>query len=84
MFITGCSMNFNSPVLGDPVPLFRLTLSLSQVCHGRTMADLGELRSEVGAWEDALLIEGQGGSDWGREIYYRDTSCLFALTASTT
>lgn len=91
-FFPASSTSFNSPVLGVPVPLFRLTLSLSQLCLGRTVlqpADLENLRSEVETWELALFAWGEAESsdmdehtDGGQEAYYRDTSRLFATIAS--
>ena len=83
----------NSPVLGVPVSLFRLTLSLKQQlqCPFRRDQDtIDQLRGEVEMWEAALLCNREldvelfpGDAVKNRQqSYYRDALYLFAVIAS--
>lgn len=91
MFFPGRSTSLNSPVLGIPASLFRLTLSLRQLCRKRSQQDqatLDQIRSEVEVWEAALLcdqdLKFSATSDRPncRERYYRDAGYLYAIIAS--
>ncbi|KAH6983706.1 fungal-specific transcription factor domain-containing protein, partial [Ilyonectria destructans] len=86
-----CSTSLNSPVLGVPVSLFRVTLSLRQQCRSRVSCDqaiLDQIQSEVEAWEVALRCDQQLSSSstneppCGQEKYYTDTGHLYAIIAS--
>lgn len=92
-FFPGTSKSFNSPVLGVPVCLFRITMLLRQFFRGGIVLDpleLEGLRSEVSTWEAVLLDEvkdrnglmAEAGSAYFQEKYTRDLSYLFALDAS--
>ncbi|CAI4215975.1 unnamed protein product [Parascedosporium putredinis] len=83
----------NSPVLGVPVSLFRLTLSLKQQLQNPFQRDqdtIDQLRGEVEMWEAALLCNREPTADLfpGDEVknrqqgYYNDVLYLFAVIAS--
>ncbi|KAF7563531.1 hypothetical protein G7046_g570 [Stylonectria norvegica] len=85
------STSLNSPVLGVPVSLFRLTLSLRQMCRNQGPQDravLEQLKAEVEVWEAALLCDQhlKFPTETGRlsyqERYYRDAGYLYAIIAS--
>ncbi|KAH7122081.1 hypothetical protein B0J13DRAFT_156198 [Dactylonectria estremocensis] len=90
-FFPGQSMSFNSPVLGIPVSLFRLAISLRQqyrvpFTQERT-AVLERVRSEVEVWEVALLCDQElklspDERPNGQERYYRDAAYLYAIIVS--
>lgn len=57
LFPTGSNI-LNSPVLGVPVPLFRLTITLKRLYQGTSQSDLVALhriRTEVEEWEMVVL-----------------------------
>ncbi|KAM5357003.1 hypothetical protein ACJZ2D_016715 [Fusarium nematophilum] len=90
MFFPRRPMSLNSPVLGIPVSIFRLTRSLRQQCRSRFPYDqaiLDMIRGEVVTWEEVLLTgqEPNGSTSEGtdrEERAYRDTGHLYAIIAS--
>ncbi|KAI5460586.1 hypothetical protein BGZ63DRAFT_473041 [Mariannaea sp. PMI_226] len=90
-FSLGNSTSLNSPVLGIPVSLFRLSLFLRRQYKyllPRDPMDFEQIRREVEAWEAAVLCNHviefapDGDAPNIEERYYRDASCLYALIAS--
>ncbi|KAH7137733.1 hypothetical protein EDB81DRAFT_948910 [Dactylonectria macrodidyma] len=86
-----CSASLNSPVLGVPVSLFRVTLSLRQQCRSRVSCDQASLdlmQSEVEAWEAGLRrgqqLDFSSTSElpYEQERYYKDAGHLYAIIAS--
>ncbi|KAI1011059.1 hypothetical protein LB504_002194 [Fusarium proliferatum] len=76
-------LSLNSPVLGMPLSVMRLTTFLGQLCLGResaTMEDLTKLQTEATAWEDFALqaVKQTGASD----TLNRDANCLYAMISS--
>ncbi|KAM0426558.1 hypothetical protein ACHAPT_008250 [Fusarium lateritium] len=93
LFFPGAPRGLNSPVLGVPVSLFRIALSLRRYCstsHPLQQAEFKRLQGEVASWETLLLDdkEFRPGSFYesesltSREQYFRDVSYLFAIAAS--
>jgi hypothetical protein len=87
----GQSNVLNSPVLGVPVTLFRLVLSLKGQYQRRwqhSQAALDQIKTEVQEWEALMLSDLE--LDWlsedeqqnGKHIYNRDGSYLYILIAS--
>ncbi|KAK4937832.1 hypothetical protein LTR10_021635 [Elasticomyces elasticus] len=85
------SMSFNSPVLGLPLGLFKLALSIKQLYQSPFRSDpetLEQFRSELENWEGAVLSDqdldplsaDEERNDAHR--YYRDAAYLYILTAS--
>lgn len=85
------SMSYNSPVLGVPLALFKLALSIKQLYQSPLRSDpetLEQFRSELENWEGAVL------SDQDLDLlsadeepnrahqYYKDAAYLYILTAS--
>lgn len=86
----GRSTSFNSPVLGVPVSLFRLSLTLRQQYRADAPPDMNVLRrirDEVEDHEALLLCESTDSPNeediWrSKEVYYRDTKYLYTLIVS--
>ncbi|KAH7396298.1 hypothetical protein BKA66DRAFT_454846 [Pyrenochaeta sp. MPI-SDFR-AT-0127] len=87
----GHSYTLNSPVLGIPVPLYRLAIQVKNMYQNPLEYDLQameDLRNEVEAWEATVLCN--RGFDCLAEsetlapchVYYQSTSYLFALIFS--
>ena len=92
-FFPGTSRTFNSPVLGVPANLFRITFSLRQFFYSVPLLDYAEfnnLRTEFTACEAALLHEISHGNGMmgecetlnAQERYAKDMNHLFTLLAS--
>jgi hypothetical protein len=89
MFPDGSKI-LNSPVLGVPVSLFRLALSLKQQRHtiNRDMVVLEALKSEVEEWEALVLCDREidrsspGESANRSRTFYKDASYLYILCIS--
>lgn len=90
-FFPGRSTSLNSPVLGVPVSLFRLAVSLRQQYQHLLPRDpvvFEEIRVEVEAWEAALLcnhlinFSAEEKRPNMQEKYYRDACYLYAIIAS--
>ncbi|KAM0282488.1 hypothetical protein ACHAQH_003002 [Verticillium albo-atrum] len=87
----GQSMSLNSPVLGVPISLFRLSLMLRQQYGSGLPPDsemLRRIRSEVEDCEALLLCDQAAGSraadeqSTEEEGYSRDACCLFGIIVS--
>ena len=87
------SASFNSPVMGIPVSLFRLTLSLRhqwQTPLPINPAALEQIQADVESWEIALLCEQEPRlseesklhDQNPQERYCKDTAWLFVIIAS--
>jgi hypothetical protein len=80
----------NSPVMGVPVALFRLMLSLKKQYQDPLEPDdesLESIREEVDAWEVGLLCDNvhrfnNGEKANRKQLYYRDATHLYILIAS--
>lgn len=79
----------NSPVLGIPVRLFRLVLSVTQLYRSESPADgdtIEQIRLEVGEWEAVILQEQNIDLDTDdsepRFEMYKSTAYLYILIAS--
>jgi len=90
-FFPGRSTSFNSPVLGVPVSLFRLALTLRQQYRTGFAPDMDALRhirDEVEDCEVVLLCKQDAESQMenetltDEEVYYRDSRCLYTLIVS--
>ncbi|EXJ60026.1 hypothetical protein A1O7_04175 [Cladophialophora yegresii CBS 114405] len=83
--IPSTSISTNSPVLGVPLDLFKLVLSIKRLWEspfGQLDAEtLDELRTELEEWERTILGPPQSPSDSNYEIY-RDATALYVLVAS--
>ncbi|KAF1968917.1 hypothetical protein BU23DRAFT_255576 [Bimuria novae-zelandiae CBS 107.79] len=87
----GQSNAMNSPVLGVPVSLFRLALTLKQMYQGVVSYDqrtLAELKNEIEVWE-ALVLCDQETDELGpteernrKHDFYKSASYLFILFLS--
>ncbi|KIX98490.1 uncharacterized protein Z520_05791 [Fonsecaea multimorphosa CBS 102226] len=87
----GCSIGFNSPVIGVPIALVRIVLSLKQFYQSPSQPDQGtldQIRAELDEWE-SLVYSGQDLdhlSEHERPILnlqmYRDAGYLYILTSS--
>ncbi|KAF1847997.1 uncharacterized protein K460DRAFT_374944 [Cucurbitaria berberidis CBS 394.84] len=91
VMFAGQSNSINSPVLGVPVPLFRLAIQakhIYQVSPAYNMQALSELRSEVEAWEAIVLCDkeidrlGVDELPNRHKSYYEDASYLYVLIIS--
>lgn len=87
----GQSISFNSPVLGVPVALFRLAISMKQHYQSPARPDqtkLESLRDEVEEWEAIVLNDVEPDSlsvldePNPKRIYYKDASYLYILITS--
>lgn len=87
----GQSNSLNSPVLGVPVPLFRLAISLKQLYQGKLPYDqefVEQLRNEVEVWEAHVLCDKELDTLSSKEQlnykhgYYKAASYLFVLIIS--
>jgi len=85
------SMSYNSPVLGIPLGLFKLALSMKQLYQSPLRSDpetLEQFRSELENWEGAVLSDQDLDPLSADEMrnsahqYYRDAAYLYILTAS--
>ncbi|KAI1614225.1 hypothetical protein EDD37DRAFT_594913 [Exophiala viscosa] len=85
------SMSYNSPVLGIPLGLFKLALSIKQLYQSPFRSDLETLeqfRSELDNWEGAVLsdqdLDPLSPDEERNDAhqYYRDAAYLYILTAS--
>jgi hypothetical protein len=90
-FFPGQSHSTNSPVLGVPVSLFRLVLTLKKMYQGAVLYDDGtlhELRSEIEIWEGLVLRDEETDelSDTEKRnhkhSFYKSASYLFILIIS--
>ncbi|KEF54201.1 uncharacterized protein A1O9_09997 [Exophiala aquamarina CBS 119918] len=85
----GRSISFNSPVIGVPLALFRVVLSLKRLYQNPSQYDkdtLEGLRSEVEEWEGVVLSEGEIDSPDEYQNcnprIYRDAGYLYILVSS--
>lgn len=85
----GRSISFNSPVIGVPLALFRVVLSLKRIYQNPEQFDqetMEALRSEVEEWEGVVLSEGELDSpDEHQNCHpgiYRDAGYLYILVSS--
>lgn len=85
----GRSISFNSPVIGVPLALFRVVLSLKRLYQNPSQHDhdaLEALRSEVEKWEGVVLSEGEIDSPDEYQNcnpgIYRDAGYLYILVSS--
>lgn len=85
------SISFNSPVIGVPLALFRIVLSLKQIYQNpwhHNQETLDQLRSEVEEWEGIVLSEGETDCISIDEHQncspgiYRDAAYLYVLVSS--
>ena len=79
----GRSTSCNSPVLGIPVPLFKLNLTIKRICdnlHLLTSETLAHLKTDVSYWEAALTL-GREHSAAQRSLC-DDATFLYILIAS--
>jgi len=87
----GQSYSMNSPILGVPIPLFRLIVTLKQVYQGaiphrRTI--LAEIRNEVQSWEAVVLcnkeidVLSDAEQPNHRHSYYKGATYLYVLIVS--
>ncbi|KAG5760625.1 hypothetical protein H9Q72_011261 [Fusarium xylarioides] len=76
-------LSINSPVLGMPLALMRLTTFLGHLCLGResaNMEDLMHLQAEVTTWKD-FALQAVAQTD-ASDALNRDANCLYAMIAS--
>ncbi|ETI25146.1 hypothetical protein G647_04518 [Cladophialophora carrionii CBS 160.54] len=88
MLFPSTSISTNSPVLGVPMDLFKLVLSIKRLWESPFRHDaetLDELRTELEEWERTIIVgpksppHDQGDSNY--EIY-RDATALYVLVSS--
>lgn len=91
VFFAGQPNSLNSPVLGVPAPLYRLAIQakdMYQAPQAYNEQALGELKSEVEAWEAIVLCDkefdrlGVNGASNPYQIYYESASYLYTLVVS--
>lgn len=85
------SISFNSPVIGVPLALFRIIISLKQLYQNPWDHDeeaVHQLRSEVEEWEGIVLSDGETDHHLDDEDVrvspgiYRDAAYLYVLVSS--
>lgn len=85
------SISFNSPVIGVPLALFRIVISLKKIYQTPWEHDeetLHKLRNEVEEWEGIVLSDGETDQHFDDEEYrcspdiYRDAAYLYVLVSS--
>lgn len=88
--VPGSLVSYNSPVLGVPISLLRLTILLRQQCRMFSIFDvtaIAKIKAEVTTWEKAFLYDRGPQSTWKineeqPEEYCRDASSLYAIIVS--
>ncbi|KIW69228.1 hypothetical protein PV04_05117, partial [Phialophora macrospora] len=88
MLFPSTSISTNSPVLGVPIDLFKLVLSIKRLWESPFRHDeetLDEVRTELDEWERTIIISGPASPDDQSDSHYelyKDATALYVLVAS--